>query len=162
MDVPPLKYLKWGDCIIELKLLCICRIGPSGPVAVNHFGLLQVVGSSVRTFASVWPWRFYLSSSEMDAVVMLFRRQVCRIAALFPSVLPPFRIVERAGGRSCLVDPVRSGSTACGSLSSCFLNSTPSSCEFDGSATLPLPRRLPPCHGVFAPDAVMAFAVVAM
>ena len=88
--VTPLKYLKWGDCIIELKLLCICRIGPSGPVAVNHFGLLQAVGSSVHTLALVWPWRFYLTLSEIDVVVMLNRRRVCRIAALFPGVLPPF------------------------------------------------------------------------
>ena len=31
VDVPPLKYLKWGDCIIEFELLAVA--------ALDHLGL---------------------------------------------------------------------------------------------------------------------------
>ena len=64
-----------------------------------NVGLLRACGQvSGRPLGVAWEFLF-LSSSENDAIVMLFRRRVCRIAALFPGMLPPFRIVVRAGGQ---------------------------------------------------------------
>ena len=103
--------------------------------------------SRVRTY----PWGFFLLSSENDDIVMLFRRQVCRIAALFPGVLPPFRIVCGRGWGSVLVG-----------VDTLVVNRfllvvwTPRP-EFNESVGLPLTRRLPPFHGVLVQDALWHF-----
>ena len=102
MDVPPLKYLNWGG------IASLSSSGPSGPVAVDRVELLPVRVEGTDACVRTYPWGFFLLSSENDAIVVLFRRQVCRIAALFPGVLPPFRIVCGRGWGSVLVgvDPL--------------------------------------------------------